>query len=66
MGEYSNPDDANMQNKNWGGKAPAVPKDHTVVGTVDVLDRPIPNENPASDGDYSYEQPAYYRAPKYK
>jgi hypothetical protein len=38
----------------------------TVIETVDICDRPIPNADPAGKGSMAYEQANYFKAPDYK
>lgn len=40
-------------------------KGYTVLDTVDVTDRPIPNADPAGQGNRSYEQSNYFKSPDY-
>lgn len=38
---------------------------YTVVDTVDITDRPIPNADPAGQGNMSFEQNSYFKTPDY-
>lgn len=63
-GGYVNPDLDNPQAGNErGGEKGESEKGFTVVESVDITDRPIPNADPAGNGSWSYEQDSYFEHP---